>query len=300
MQSTHGTADERAAPEHKNRRSFFLLATALAAMASGRPAQARSNPSDARLNELEQRVSNLTRQLERAEVRGAVENIFSRYQYLHCAFRDAEIITELWVKPGTPGISAEYTNTGVYTTWDSVMAYHRNRPSPVGKLLVHCITTPLVEVAEDGQTAKGVWTVAGIESGMSDPEVAAKAPKDMFEAESVEGKKVWVHWIWCRYAIDFLKQDGEWRIWHFRCVEIARAPFSKNWIAFASEMEANESMAKFHTDLAYFGDDGKPVFMPPVDGPPKSIAYSYRTDRSMQLEPALPKPYRTIADSFAY
>lgn len=263
-------------------------------------AQTRRVNTNDRVAALEARLADMELQLGRAKARGAVENVFSRYQYLHCVFRDDEIIRDLWVRQGTPGISAQYTNSGSYTTWESVMEYHRNRPSPEGKLLVHFTTSPLVEVAEDGQTAKGVWIMAGVESGMSDPAVAARAPAGMFEPGLVEGKKVWAHWVQCRYHVDFLKQDDEWRIWHFRCVEISRAPFSKNWIAFASEMQANQASARFHNDLAYFGDNGEPVFMPPVDAPPKNIAYSYRTDRAFEIQPPLPAPYRTITETFEY
>ncbi len=254
----------------------------------------------ARLARLEARVAQLTHEIDRTAARGAVENVFARYQYLHCAFRDEEIITELWVKPGTAGISAQYTNAGVYTTWESVMAYHRNRPAPAGKLLVHYLASPVVEVAADGNTAKGTWIVGGIESGISTPELAAKAPASFFEAGTVDGRSVWTHWIFCRFSIDFLKQDGDWRIWHFRCVEICRAPFGKNWIAFAAQMQTNQSTQRFHNQLAFFGEDGTPVFMPTADGPPKSIAHSYRTDLSAQIEPPLPEPYQTFGETFEY
>ncbi|MDA8348915.1 MAG: nuclear transport factor 2 family protein [Pseudomonadota bacterium] len=252
------------------------------------------------ISALRRQIADLTREVERTAARGEIENVFARYQYLHCAFRDEQIITDLWVKPGTAGISAQYTNSGVYTTWDSVMAYHRNRPSPAGKLLVHYLTSPLIEVARDGETAKGTWIVAGIECGLSAPQVAAQAPQAFFETGTVDGKKVWTHWVMCRYAIDFLKQDCQWRIWHFRCVEICRAPFGKNWIEFAAQMQANATTHRFHNDLAFFGEDGKPVFMPPVDGPPKATAYSYRTDRSSQIEPPLPEPFDRFSETFEY
>ncbi len=253
-----------------------------------------------RLAALEKRLASLTGEVERAAAHGEVANVFARYQYLHCAFRDEEIITALWVRAGTPGISAQYTNTGVYTSWDSVMAYHRKRPSPAGKLLVHYLASPLIEVARDGKTAKGTWIMAGVESGLSDPKVAEQAPRSFFESEPVEGRKVWAHWVICRYALDFLRQDGEWRIWHFRCVEICRAPFGRNWIAFGSQMQADQAIRRFHNDLAFFGEDGRPVFMPPVDGPPKSTAQPYRTDRSAELEPPLPEPYHTFTSTFEY
>src|SRR6478672_9701399 len=72
----------------------------------------------------------------RAADRGELENLFNRYMYLHNAFQDEQIIP-LWVKPGTDGIRARYTNAGQYTTYESVIRYHRDRPQPVGKLILH-------------------------------------------------------------------------------------------------------------------------------------------------------------------
>lgn len=263
--------------------------------------EARSDLSQSSADEtLEARIGALEHELERVRAHGAIENAFSRYQYLHTAFRDDEIIDQLWVKKGTPGVSAQYTNTGVYNTWESVMEYHRNRPSPTGKLLTHRVSTPLIEVAADGQSAKAVFMVAGVESGLSDPELAEKAPASFFEKDMVNGKKVWAHWVQARYHIDFLKQDGEWHIWHFRCVELSRAPFGQNWIAFAATLEQNQNAGQFHNDILYFGDDGEVVFYPEHDGPPKNIAYGYRTEHAMTLEPPLPEPYETASGTFEY
>lgn len=159
---------------------------------------------EARIERLEALVAEADRRAARAKDRGEVENLFSTYMYLHNAFRDEQVIP-LWVGPGTPGIHAQYSNLGVYTTWESVTEYHRGRPAPAGKLILHYTTTPVIEVAEDGETAKGVWIMTGLESGLTDPEVAAHQPEYFFEAEDVLGKKVWAHWVWCKYGIDFLK-----------------------------------------------------------------------------------------------
>jgi hypothetical protein len=313
--SNHDHVVDAATPEQAaariNRRDVMAAATlgglsgaALGGVAStaraGADAGGAADPALARIAALERQLATLRLETERAQARGAIENVFNRYQFLHTAFRDPEIITDLWVKKGTPGISAQYTNTGVYSTWESVMAYHRNRPNPVGKLLVHINANPVIEIAADGASAKGLWLMSGLESGLVTPENAKSAPEGFFEPGQVDGKKVWAHWVQCRYGLDLLKQDGQWRIWHFRCVEISRAPFSQNWIAFAATLQANQAMQKFHTDLAYFGDDGKPVFMPPVDGPPKSLARPYQINQPTQLEPPLPKPYRTFAETFEY
>ena len=246
----------------------------------------------AELATLREEVAAVRGLAQRAQDRGAVENVFNRYMYLHNAFQDEQIIP-LWVKRGTEGIRARYTNAGEYTEYDSVIRYHQGRPSPEGKLILHATTTPVIEVAEDGKTAKGVWLMAGTESGLTDPEVAKEFP-DMYSPGEVLGKKVWAHWVWCKYGVDFIKQDGEWRIWHFRCYEVARAPFNRDWISFAKDNQESHD-----SQLAWFGDDGVPVFLPPVDEPISTTDYfPYANDKVQVLEPEPPKPYDEFEDTF--
>ena len=240
---------------------------------------------------LRDEVAAATRLARRAADRGEVENLFNRYMYLHNAFQDEQIIP-LWVKEGTEGIRARYTNAGQYTTWESVTRYHRGRPAPEGKLILHATTTPVIEVAADGETAKGVWLMAGTESGLTDPEVAKGFP-DMYSPDEVQGKKVWAHWVWCKYAIDFLRQDGEWKFWKFRCYELARAPFEENWVSFGEK-----NQGAFDLDLMYFGDDGKPVFMPPADEPVPSTNHPYSPTTVQRLEPVPPVAHDTFEDTF--
>ncbi|WP_148274829.1 nuclear transport factor 2 family protein [Novosphingobium sp. PP1Y] len=244
---------------------------------------------------LEAQVAQLQKTAQANADRSAVENLFSRYMYLHNAFQDNQIV-DLWAKKGTPDIRAQYSNLGVYTNWDSIISYHRDRPSPIGKLLFHYVTTPIIEVAGDGQTAKGLWIVNGLESGLTDPEHAKNMPDWMFEKDMVDGKKVWMHNVYLKYGIDFIKQDGQWKIWHFHCFEVARAPYGMGWIPFAAAAQDDP----FNFDLMYMGDDGKPVFMPKPDGPASVLNNTYRTDTAQKLEARPPEPYRTFSETFAY
>jgi len=265
---------------------------------SGKPASklaSKANPVNARVVRLEKLLAQLDARTQANRDRGEVENVFSHYMYLHNAFRDEDIIG-LWVKQGTPGIRAQYSNNGLYTTWESVTVYHRNRPAPKGKLILHYTTTPMIEVASDGKTAKGLWVVSGVESGLTDPEFAKQAPPYMYEPTLVDGKRVWQHSVIIKYGIDFLKQDGKWKIWHFHCFEVCRSPFNMGWVPFASKSQ-DES---FTYDLMYFGEDGRPVFMPKPDGPVVIKATPYRTDSSQTLDAKPPVPYRTFSETFEY
>lgn len=270
------------------------LAAALAAALLS-PAAAAKPASDARIAQLEQQLAVMAAKAEAAKARGEIENVFGRYMTLHNAFRDEDIIP-LWAKKGTPDVRAQYSNLGVYTDWDKIMSYHRGRPAPVGKLIFHYLTTPVIEVAGDGQTAKGLWIVNGLESGLVDPEHARNMPAWMFEKETVGGKKVWMHNVYLKYGIDFIKQDGEWKIWHFHCFEVARAPYGMGWIPWAAAAQDDA----FNVDLMYVGDDGKPVFMPKADGPATVMGNSYRTDRAQSLDARPPVPYYTFSETFAY
>jgi hypothetical protein len=118
----------------------------------------------------------------------------------------------------------------------------------------------------------------------------------MYEKELVDGKKVWMHTVLVKYGVDFLKQDGEWKIWHFHCFEVARSPFGLGWIPFAAKSQNNP----FSDDLMYFGENGKPVLMPKPDGPVTMRNNPYRTDSSQMLDAPPPVPYRTISETFEY
>ncbi len=245
-----------------------------------------------KITAIETKIASLEAENFRLKARGEVENIFNRYHFYHNAFRD-DLIKDLWVKRGTEGIRAVYTNTGEYTNYGSVMEYHENRPAPKGKLILHMSTTPVIEVAADGKTAKGVWIMAGTESGLTDPEHAEKMPDYMFSPQVVNGKKVWAHWVWCKYALDFLFQDGEWKILTFRCYEIARAPFEENWVSFASK-----NAEAFALDIKYFGEGGQVYFMPQPDQPVVNEHWPYTNTESQQLSPMPPKPYETFEETF--
>lgn len=271
------------------------LALVLGLGLPGAPALAASK-ADSRIAALEAQLEAVKASAQSSSDRAAVANLFSRYMYLHNAYEDEQIIP-LWAAKGTPGLSAQYSNLGKYTNWDSIVAYHRNRPKPVGKLLFHYLASPVIEVAEDGKTAKGLWIMTGLESGLTLPEHAANMPEWMHVPNAtIDGKKVWMHRVYVKYGIDFIKQDGEWKIWHFHCFETVREPYGMGWIPWAAKAQ-DES---FNYDLMYIGNDGRPVFMPKPDEPATVLGNSYRTDGIQTLDAPVPVPYRTFSETFSY
>lgn len=65
-----------------------------------------------------------------------------------------------------------------------------------GSYIARPMSTPMVILADDGQTAKGMWYSLGQESLASGAGEAS------------------CRWYNDRLAADFVKEDGEWKIWH--------------------------------------------------------------------------------------
>lgn len=83
-------------------------------------------------------------------------------------------------------------------------------PTTKGLMIEHTLTTGIIEIADDRQTAKGVWISPGHETFPM-------------------GDTMRPHWSWGRYAVDFVREDGGWRIWHLHVLTTFRTPYDKSW-----------------------------------------------------------------------
>jgi hypothetical protein len=68
------------------------------------------------------------------------------------------------------------------------------------------LTTPSIAVTDDGNTAHALWSVSGYRQAVG-------------ETCRVHGK---IH-------VDFLREDGEWKIWHLRFQTSLMAPLESSW-----------------------------------------------------------------------
>ena len=135
----------------------------------------------------------------------------------------------------------------------------------IGQMYVHTIDTPCIQVAGDGKTAKGVWFSPG------------------HETAQVNGKLT-AMWCWSYFGTDFIKEDGEWKMWHYHCYGMFKTPFEKNWVE--SSMESIIPSPNIPEHL----------------GPNKPYTYynGYTPTSVRELVPAPPKPYETFDPSTRY
>jgi SnoaL-like domain len=212
---------------------------------------------EARIEIMEQAYARLNHELERAKDYIAIQNLASRYQYYHQPKTMAKTF-DLFAQH-TPGVSVGIS-AGVDEELERVKEFW-TKPSSIpfeGVMLEHHLTTPIIEVAEDGQTAKGVWMSPG--------------------HETVPGLLPGGHWVWGRYAIDFVKEKGEWKIWHLWFYPTFRTRVGRDWVegpeAPLEALAAHRAKYPFSRPLPYLN--------------------LYTRDSVREMVPVPPDPYITF------
>lgn len=153
-----------------------------------------------------------------------IQNIMSWHVMYHCYGLHREEMETIWVQEPENQATASFgQNQGFHVGYDAIWeAYVEGHDSNwlasaksycesngidisgmtdeeiiekyggVGQLLLHVTTTAIIEVAEDGQTAKCFWYSPGMiaETGQS------------------------ANTIWEAYGVDFVKENGVWKMWH--------------------------------------------------------------------------------------
>ena len=131
------------------------------------------------------------------------------------------------------------------------------------------LTTPIIEIAGDGKTAKAYWYTIGWTSG-------------------AQGNKGQAQWSFERYGIDFVKEDGDWKIWHFHVYNDFDTPYEKNWVQNAIDSPraggvttARPGMEQYFKSTVFHKSYDPKVANDPLNPPP-------------------PVPYCTFSDTFSY
>jgi hypothetical protein len=218
-------------------------------------------------------LADLARRIERLEHLHAIEQLMARRAYLHSAGLNGQEMEECWSK--RPDIVFEPEDWGVWEGYDVVyQAYVTGNPFPDGTpglMIEHTLTTGVIEVADDFETAKGIWISPGHETM---PVVPGESPKP--------------HWSWGRYAVDFVRDDSGWRIWHLHVLTTFRTPYGQDWVRTALHRPE------------YFPEEG--VTMEGINAPTRGVTFNqpYHPDKAPVLQPELPQPYATWADVTSY
>jgi hypothetical protein len=234
---------------------------------------------------------------ERALAMLEVQNTMSKHAYYHAAGFHYEELKDLWVSmDGKYADTAKWSNPmGVWvgmdkifqfygegkeeTLWSNLESIHKIYPEIEvkeenlgigGEWAMHTQTTAIIEIAGDGKTAKGIWYSPGIAQTVV---LQDKDNDGIFDSTGKLG-----NWFWEKYGVDFVKENGKWKIWHLQTYYDNTPP---EW-----------------------GDEGERLqggggsVAPSYANPDPYEAWSATT--KPRIHPLWPEPYYTFSDTFSY
>lgn len=151
----------------------------------------------------------------RADIALIVQNLIGKYEFYHFAnMYEDERYLYLFAN-GDADLKIQ-TSRGIWQGPDAarrILKYYATATGSegfAGQMHLHPLSTPVIEVAGDGQTARGVWLSDGIEAGVRDG-----APNGAN--------------LWLKYCADFKKLNGTWKIWHLNTYPIFMQQYGKPW-----------------------------------------------------------------------
>lgn len=146
-----------------------------------------------------------------------------------------------------------------------------------GSMERHNLMSPLVEVARDGKTAKGMWYCPGVNT--------------QTEADG----RIHLDWHYVRYGVDFIQEDGQWRIWHLFVGTEFRFEPGLGYVPGAGTDPLPGKTEYPQNPLTAGMPLGREV-LPEYDLP----IHVYSIKYGWSPYPAVPVPYETFDETFTY
>jgi hypothetical protein len=195
-----------------------------------------------------------------------IQNVMGWHVWYHAHYLNDVELDKVWVST-TPYVDTAVwaQNSNYWQGMDAIRAYYGpkvDQKTQAGAFQFHTLTSPIIVIADDRKTAKGVWYTPGMVGG--------------YRAGS---------WLWERYGVDFVHENGNWKIWHLHV----------------------------YTDFGAQASLGGGMGGPPgggAGGPPRGMAkpsydakVGYRelgANSYPVLVPRPPEPYGTFSETWSY
>ena len=139
----------------------------------------------------------------------------------------------------------------------------------IGPFEDRSINNAVIEIATDGNTAKGMWACLG-------------------NVTTVTTRGPVTHWVFGYYAADFIREDDKWKIWHLLYLEDVNSPAGHSWV------EGKNPYPEL-PEFASLAD--VPLPEPNVK---QVLRERYHPNRPFTKTPRIPEPYDTFAETFSY
>ena len=165
------------------------------------------------MKQMEAEINSLKKQVaagQRAKDELDICKVQSLYSHHYQVGKRAEV-PKLFAQH-TPGVTLEIEDSGIYEGIESITRFWNtvfggNKPFPPGWMAVHMTCNPVIEFNKDSTRARGVWHSHGFCTLGRIPLICS-------------GK----------YDMEYVKEDGEWKIFTFIYRQIFMSPYHQGWV----------------------------------------------------------------------
>lgn len=266
----------------KSKRRFMAIACMLASLwAAGTATAAVTNA---------QLEAMLQREKDAREVAN-VMGVWAAYMATGQLQKTVELIAQQ-----QPDVSVGVNGNALLMGLDAFQkTFAKDSATTSNNLDIHTLSSPIIEVAEDGKTAKGFWQSVGQTITLS-----RGAPSTALVYED--------------FAVDFIKEEGQWRVWHMQMFTDLNYDLNK-----PLDEQLKTMAAPPRTSGPGAAGPGAPPGGPGAGGPPGGQAagaggppagapvgppagplYRSWTPTRGPITVQLPRPYKTFSETFSY
>ncbi len=155
-------------------------------------------------------LENLAKRIQRFEDLEAIKRIIVLYGKGSDDHHNLEVMGPLFADDGVLDVGSGY---GQYKGRKAIEAFLSGPGEKIILWSIHYMVSPVIDIAEDGKTAKGFWYLWEI-AKMNNPKKG--------EEEAV--------WIAGMYQAEFAKEaDGQWKFKYVKLNMEVMSPYSEGW-----------------------------------------------------------------------
>ncbi len=241
---------------------------------------------------MKQSVFSTEQLVDRWEWRRQIQNLMGIYSQHYLLKKEKDIFPALWSSAEDVCLAV---NEGYYIGAEAVKGYYQGLAEKtartnsllrarfpekvkdktdaetfgIGEMNYFPLDTPVIEIAEDGRSAKGIWTL-----------------RNTYAQLTTGGPEA--RWQWGYVAVDFLREGGTFQIWHLLLAEDVNVRAGRKFY------EADEPYPEV-PEFTAMADWHMPE--PTVKA---EVWKRYDVNRKFQKPPRLPEAYDTFQNTFSY
>lgn len=162
-------------------------------------------------------IADLSRRIARLEAALAAQNLMGRYELYHSAYRK-DLIAPLFTARADTVIETPFGTYRGVTAAERAFASAgpQDAPAPdlTGNYVEHVLSTPVIEVSADATRVRATWVSPGAEA----------------HRVGWNGGELTAFWMWGRYAVEVVEEDGQWRFLEFHFTPTFASDYYRSFV----------------------------------------------------------------------